>query len=73
MPPLPGGQFALQTLDNFERALRPIVFPANDQIASNWVVRVVTKVAAPELELNAHPLPTLPALVYAPFRFAIGI
>ena len=58
-------------LDDFDGALLPVMFPADDQIATRGVMAVFAKLAAGEFELDPHPLPAM--VVYAAFRLAVRI
>jgi hypothetical protein len=60
-------------LDDFQRALGPVVFPTNNYVSPGGLVTVLGKVAAQKFELDSNPLPSLGFPVDAAFGFAIGV
>jgi hypothetical protein len=64
----------IQHLPKFEDrqwALRPVVFPAYDEIAADRIVTMVPERPTPMLKLDSHSLPTLLLGIDATFRFAV--
>ena len=65
------GDSPVLQLHDLNRALRPVVLPADNQVAFCRVVKVPQKIAALKFKLNPHPLPS--SRLHFAEGFAVGI
>jgi hypothetical protein len=56
----------------FERAVQPVIFPADHNVTTSRIMAVIAEIAAAVLELDPHALPTVAVPIDAPLRFAVG-
>ena len=66
----PAQQIRLK-LQHFQRALGPVVLPANDQVALLGIMVMHDKITALKFKFDQYPLPAIP--IHPPDRLAIWI